>query len=59
MSKCIQCGGINDRKGVYCSKSCNDKAYRMRKKGGTGAAPLVKDLKLDSVRGTPALLFRK
>ena len=47
MGKCIQCGGINDRKGVYCSKSCNDKAYRMRKKGGTGAAPLVKDLKLE------------
>lgn len=50
MSKCIQCGGINDRKGVYCSKSCNDKAYRMRKKGGTGAAPLVKDLKLEGKR---------
>ena len=50
MGKCIQCGVIHDRKGVYCSKSCNDKAYRMRKKGGTGAAPLVKDLKSDQER---------
>lgn len=52
MRKCIQCGGLNERKGVYCSKSCNDKAYRMRKKGGTGAAPLVKDLKLEDVHIT-------
>lgn len=47
MGKCIQCGGINERKGSYCSKSCNDKAYRMRKKRGTGTAPLVKDLKIE------------
>jgi len=50
MGKCIQCGGINERKGAYCSKSCNDKAYRMRKKRGTGAAPLVKELKLEERR---------
>lgn len=30
--KCIQCGEAHDRKGMYCSKRCTDKAYRERKK---------------------------
>ena len=30
--RCVQCGVEHDRKGMYCSKSCNDKAYRERKK---------------------------
>jgi len=30
--KCIQCGADHERKGMYCSKNCNDKAYRERKK---------------------------
>ena len=30
--KCIQCGDEHERKGMYCSKSCTDKAYRERKK---------------------------
>lgn len=30
--KCIQCGETHDRKGMYCSKRCTDKAYRERKK---------------------------
>ena len=30
--KCVQCGIDHDRKGMYCSKSCTDKAYRERKK---------------------------
>jgi len=28
---CIQCNKEHDRKGMYCSKSCTDKAYRQRK----------------------------
>lgn len=30
--KCIQCGSDHERKGMYCSKRCTDKAYRVRKK---------------------------
>jgi predicted nucleic acid-binding Zn ribbon protein len=30
--QCVQCGSNHERKGIYCSKSCNDKAYRERKK---------------------------
>ena len=30
--RCVQCGAEHTRKGMYCSKSCNDKAYRERKK---------------------------
>lgn len=30
--KCIQCEVEHERKGMYCSKSCTDKAYRERKK---------------------------
>jgi|LakMenE01Jun11ns_1017448.scaffolds.fasta_scaffold9885091_4 hypothetical protein len=30
--KCIQCGSDHERKGMYCSKRCTDKAYRERKK---------------------------
>jgi hypothetical protein len=30
--KCIQCGSGHERKGMYCSKRCTDKAYRERKK---------------------------
>jgi hypothetical protein len=29
---CIQCGVEHERKGMYCSKRCTDKAYRERKK---------------------------
>lgn len=29
---CIQCGESHERKGMYCSKRCTDKAYRERKK---------------------------
>ena len=36
--QCVQCGATHERKGMYCSKSCTDKAYRERKK--------LKDLKL-------------
>ena len=36
--QCVQCGANHERKGMYCSKSCTDKAYRERKK--------LKDLKL-------------
>jgi len=28
---CIQCAKEHDRKGMYCSKNCTDKAYRHRK----------------------------
>ena len=30
--KCVQCEEEHDRKGMYCSKKCTDKAYRERKK---------------------------
>ena len=30
--KCVQCGIEHYRKGMYCSKRCNDKSYRERKK---------------------------
>lgn len=30
--QCVQCGANHERKGMYCSKSCTDKAYRERKK---------------------------
>ena len=30
--QCIQCGDTHERKGMYCSKRCTDKAYRERKK---------------------------
>lgn len=30
--QCVQCGATHERKGMYCSKSCTDKAYRERKK---------------------------
>lgn len=30
--KCVQCEDEHDRKGMYCSKRCTDKAYRERKK---------------------------
>lgn len=36
--QCVQCGANHERKGMYCSKSCTDKAYRERKK--------LKELKL-------------
>ena len=29
---CIQCNNVHERKGMYCSKKCTDKAYRERKK---------------------------
>jgi len=29
---CVQCGVNHERKGMYCSKKCTDKAYRERKK---------------------------
>lgn len=50
MGKCIQCGGVNERKGAYCSKSCNDKAYRQRKKRATGENTLSGDLKIGKGR---------
>lgn len=30
--KCVQCGIEHERRGMYCSKRCTDKAYRERKK---------------------------
>lgn len=30
--QCIQCGVIHEKRGMYCSKRCTDKAYRERKK---------------------------
>jgi len=30
--ECIICGDSHDKKGMYCSKRCTDKAYRDRKK---------------------------
>lgn len=41
MATCIQCGGEHDKKGVYCSKRCTDKAYRDRKSGKTNALPII------------------
>jgi hypothetical protein len=35
---CQQCGDKHDKKGLYCSKRCCDKAYRDRKKAG---APVI------------------
>jgi hypothetical protein len=32
MKKCINCSQLHNRKGIYCSKKCTDKAYRERKK---------------------------
>jgi hypothetical protein len=37
--QCVQCGIEHDRKGMYCSKRCNDKAYRERKKVKEGKSP--------------------
>jgi hypothetical protein len=44
-NKCLQCGQEHERKGIYCSKRCTDKAYRDRKKGVEGALPLFKGIK--------------
>jgi len=41
MNTCIQCGQEHEKKGVYCSKRCIDKAYRDRKAGKTSALPIV------------------
>lgn len=41
--QCVQCGANHERKGMYCSKSCTDKAYRERKK--------LKELKLKHNHG--------
>jgi len=41
-NNCPQCGQEHERKGIYCSKRCTDKAYRNRKKGVEGALPLFK-----------------
>jgi hypothetical protein len=41
MNTCIQCGQEHDKRGVYCSKRCIDKAYRDRKSGKTNALPVV------------------
>lgn len=37
--QCVQCGVDHDRKGMYCSKRCTDKAYRERKKLKEGNSP--------------------
>lgn len=37
--KCIQCNSEHDRKGMYCSKKCTDKAYRERKKLNVSVTP--------------------
>ena len=41
--QCVQCGANHERKGMYCSKSCTDKAYRERKR--------LKELKLKHNHG--------
>lgn len=41
-NKCLQCGQEHERKGVYCSKKCTDKAYRDRKAGKANALPIIK-----------------
>ena len=41
MNTCVQCGQEHDKKGIYCSKRCIDKAYRDRKKGKADALPIV------------------
>lgn len=44
--QCIQCGVNHERKGMYCSKRCTDKAYRERKK--------LKDIKPKQIVGEPS-----
>jgi hypothetical protein len=29
---CTHCGTAHEKRGIYCSKKCNDAAYRLRKK---------------------------
>jgi predicted nucleic acid-binding Zn ribbon protein len=40
---CIICGTAHEKKGIYCSKKCTDKAYRDRKKGLIQAAKSKND----------------
>jgi len=61
--KCIQCGADHERKGMYCSKNCTDKAYRERKKNAI-AVPEEKGEKLKwcnfcgkSIEQSPKLAF--
>ncbi len=41
MDTCIQCGQEHNKRGVYCSKKCTDKAYRDRKAGKANALPIL------------------
>jgi hypothetical protein len=50
MNTCIQCGQEHDKRGVYCSKRCIDKAYRDRKSGKTNALPVVNIKAKDKVK---------
>lgn len=46
---CIQCGAEHERKGMYCSKRCTDKAYRERKKEKIAYAKSLEETPEDEV----------
>lgn len=46
---CIQCGVEHERKGMYCSKRCTDKAYRERKKDKIASAKSLEETPVDEV----------
>lgn len=47
--RCIQCNQEHERKGIYCSKKCTDKAYRERKKDKTISSPIIEKVCEDIV----------
>ena len=50
---CITCGITHEKKGIYCSKKCTDKAYRDRKKGIIQASNPKKDLNIIQDKKAP------
>jgi len=54
---CQQCGEKHDKKGLYCSKRCCDKAYRERKK--TGAPTLAKKAVVPKKAKAPGIAIPK
>lgn len=50
---CIVCGIEHEKKGIYCSKKCTDKAYRDRKKGLIQASKSENDLTISQDKKAP------